>query len=126
MNLSFSFVALALIVAVPARAAPSVFVQSSSNSAFWNSEKTIGRILDKQAGPVTAKALSAFIAAERQFGSYDVCALSAATRDSYVGVDKQAANELQAYDAKGLTTYRTTATTPDGRQVIGQTVLFES
>lgn len=119
-------VSCALLSSAGASAAPSVFVQSSPNSAFWNSDKTIGRILEKQAGPVTAKALSAFLTEDRQFGSYDVCALSAATRESYVGVDKAAATELQTYDAKNWTTYRTAATTPDGRQVIGQSVLFES
>lgn len=126
MGMFHSLVAAAFILAAPAGAAPSVFVQSSPNSAFWNSEKTIGRILDKQAGPVTAKALTAFIAEERQFGPYEICALSAATRESYVGVDKQAAAELQTYDSKSWAIYRTTATTPDGRQVIGQVVLFES
>lgn len=116
----------ALAGSAAASAAPSVFVQSSPNSAFWNSEKTIGRVLEKQAGPVTAKALSKYIEDERMFGPYEVCSLSPATRDAYVGVDKEAAAELQVYDSKNWTIYRTAATTPDGRQVIGQSVLFES
>lgn len=120
------FAALACALPTTAVAAPSVFVQSEQGSAFWNSGKTVGRILDKQAGPVTTKALTQFIAGARTYFPYEICALSSATRDSYVGVDKAAAEELLAYDGNNAPIYRTAATTPDGRQVIAQAVLFES
>lgn len=109
-----------------ASAAPSVFVQSAQGSAFWNSEKNVGRVIDKQAGAVTAKALTKYIADNRMYYPYEVCGLSAVTKDTHVGVDKAVAAEMDEYASKGLTTYRISTTTPDGRPVVGQSVVFES
>jgi len=121
-----TFAVLALAFSVPAFAGPSVFVHSAKGSAFWNSEKNVGRVLEQQAGPVTAKALSKFISDNRVYGEYAICALSAVAKDTYIGVDKEIALELKEFSDKGLTIYRVSATTPDGRPVIGQSVLFES
>src|SRR5687767_6208432 len=107
--------ALLLLLSDPANAAPSVFVQSSPNRAFWNSEKNVGRVLEKQAGPITAKTLNKFIADDRAFEPYEICSLSAASREAYVGVDKAIASEMALYDQQGATVYRVSATTPDGR-----------
>jgi hypothetical protein len=52
--------------------------------------------------------------------------LGAATRETNVRDDKEKAAEMAQFDKQGLTVYRVAATTPDGRPVIGQTVLFES
>ena len=76
--------AILLMIASSASAAPSVFVQSAPGLAFWNSDKNLGRVLEKQAGPITSKALTKFISDNRLYGPYEVCALSAATRESYV------------------------------------------
>lgn len=118
--------ALLLFVSSAAVAAPSVFVQSVPGSAFWNSEKNVGRVIETQVGPITAKALTKFIAEDRIYYPYEVCNLTGVSRETYVGVDKAAADALAQYDKQGLTTYRVAAKTPDGRPVIGQAVLFES
>lgn len=118
-------VALSLAI-TPLGAAPSVFVQSSKGSAFWNSDKNVGRVLDKQAGPVTAKTLTKYLADNSLFDPFEVCALSAAGKDSYVGIDKEAAAELRQFDEKGWATYRVAATSPNGRSMVGQSILFET
>lgn len=115
-----------LFASTAAAAAPSVFVQSAPNRAFWNSDKNVGRVLEKQAGPITSKDLSKYIADNRIYHTYDVCNLVAVSRDTYVGVDKAAADEMAQFDNQGATIYRVAATTPDGRPVVGQAVLFES
>lgn len=118
--------ALMLFMSTAAAAAPSVFVQSAQGRAFWNSEKNIGRVMETQAGLVTAKALTKFIDENRAYYEYEVCNLTAVTPDTYVGVDKAAADEMAQFDQQGMTNYRVAATTPDGRPVVGQAVLFES
>lgn len=102
-----------VIAETAATAAPSIFVQGTP---FWNADKTVGRVLEKRAGPVTTDSLSAFLEQEREFDQYKVCALSALTDDSYVGVDKESAADIAAYKAEAAPTFAVRSRTPDGRR----------
>lgn len=111
------------IAASAAGAAPSVFIKADATTPFWNGTAE-ARILGKNAGRVTADVLSKYLADTMLYGTYAVCALEAASADSFVGLDRESQAGIDAY--RPHATWRAEATAPGGRRVIGQSVLFES
>ena len=115
-------VPLALMASTLAVASPSVFVRGESGFAWWLREME-GRILGKAAGPVTAEKLSAYLAVTMIYSPYKVCSLEAAQLDSFVGIDRATQAEIQESGQHAV--WRIEATTPDGRPVVGHSVIFE-
>ncbi len=118
----FVMAVAALAGSVAANAAPSVFVRSELGGVWWNGEMN-ARILGRAAGPVTAERLSAYLQEELIYGPYRVCALEAVQADTYVGIDRATQQEINA--TLPHVAWRAAGTTPDGRRVLAQSVLFE-
>lgn len=110
-------------LAVAASAAPSVFIKADATTPFWSGAAE-ARILGRNAGPVTIAALSKYLEDTMLYGTYAVCALEAASADSFVGLDRVSQGGIDAY--RPQVSWRAEATAPGGRRVIGQSVLFES
>ncbi len=115
--------AVALLSAATASAAPSVFVRSESNAAWWIREME-ARILEKSAGTVTAEQLTAYLEKTMVYSTYAVCSLAAVQSDTFVGLDQVTRTEID--ETKPHVAWRVDATTPDGRRVVGQSVVFEA
>jgi hypothetical protein len=81
------------------------------------------RILGQSAGPVTTERLSAYLEREMIYGVYRICSLEAVQPDTYVGIDRATQAEINATQPEAA--WRATGVTPDGRRVVGQSVLFE-
>ena len=112
----------ALATSAPATATPSVFVQSEPGGVWWNGQMN-ARILGQAVGPVTAERLSAYLEQELVYGPYRVCSLEAVQADTFVGVDRATQAEINA--TQPHVAWRATGVTPDGRRVVGQSVVFE-
>jgi hypothetical protein len=79
--------------------------------------------LGKAAGPVTAERLSRYLAEELVYGPYRVCSLEAVQSDTFVGINRDTQAEIaQTLPHVG---WRVSAVTPDGRRIVGQSVVFE-
>lgn len=113
---------MGLAGSVAATAAPSVFVQSEQGGVWWNGQMN-ARILGRAAGPVTVESLSAYLEEELIYGPYRVCALEAVQADTFVGIDRPTQEEINA--TLPHVAWRANGTTPDGRRVLGQSVVFE-
>jgi hypothetical protein len=120
--LRYAITVIALAASVPATAAPSVFVQSERGGVWWNGQMN-ARILGRAAGPVTVERLSAYLEEELIYGPYRVCALEAVQADTFVGIDRPTQEEINA--TLPHVAWRAAGVTPDGRRVLGQSVLFE-
>ena len=112
--------------ATSAQAAPSVFVppaQSGMNDS-WYQRKIVARVLGKSVGRTSLEHINAFLKEHVIYDTYSVCAVEPVEADTYVGLDKTAEHELldQQLDA----TWSLSLTTPDGRDVRVQSVLFEA
>ena len=81
------------------------------------------RILGRAAGPVTAERLSEYLERELIYGSYRVCSLEAVQSDTFVGIDRATQTEISA--TLPHVAWRATGVAPDGRRVVGQSVVFE-
>lgn len=103
-------------------AAPSVFVRAESGAAWWYGGIE-ARILGRAAGPATAERLSVYLEETMIYSPYRVCALEAVQADTYVGIDRATQAEIDA--TRPLVASRVSGVTPDGRRVIGQSVVFE-
>lgn len=57
------------------------------------------------------------------YGVYRVCSLEAVQPDTYVGIDR--ATQAEIDETQPQAAWRATGVTPDGRRVVGQSVLFE-
>jgi hypothetical protein len=114
--------AIALAASAAAGAAPSVFVQSEPGGVWWNGQMN-ARILGRAAGPVTTERLSTSIERELVYGSYRVCSLEAVQADTYVGIDRATQAEVNA--TRPHVIWRINGVTPNGRRVVGQSVVFE-
>lgn len=122
LRVLIGLVALGLF-AGPAAGEPSVFLRAGPTQPWWNGSIE-ARILRTSAGTISAKQLSDYVAETILYSPYSVCALEAVTGDTYVGLDKATQDQLEQY--RPMTTWRVEALTPDGRKVVGQSVLFES
>jgi hypothetical protein len=105
-----------------AHAAPSVFVRAESGYGWWLREME-ARILGKSAGSTTVRKLSDYLAETMLYSPYKVCALESADRGTYVGLDRP--TQLEIDETMPNVEFRIEATTPSGRKVIGQSVVFE-
>ncbi len=114
--------ALLVACSTAAAAAPSVFVRDEAGLGWW-SRPMEARILGKAAGPVTTDKLNAYLADELVYGVYSVCSLEAVEPDTFVGIDRS--TQAQINETLRNVIWRVAATTPDGRRVIGQSVVFE-
>jgi hypothetical protein len=105
-----------------ATATPSVFVSDESGFGWWL-RKADARILGQSAGSVTTAELSAYIEETMPFSPYRVCFMEAVQADTFVGIDRatQAAIEATLPDVA----WQVEGVTPDGRKVLGQSVIFE-
>lgn len=99
-----------------------MFVRSELGQAWWTRQMD-ARILGKAAGPVSTKALSAYLDRTMLYSSYAVCSLEPAQGDTFVGIDRATQAEIDATRAQ--VAWRAEAVTPDGRKVLGQSVVFE-
>lgn len=113
----------ALVFATIASAAPSVFVRTESGASWWIREME-ARILGKSSGTVTADQLTAYLKETILYSPYEVCSLEAVQGDTFVGLDRATQNEID--ETKPHVAWRIDATTPDGRRVVGQSVVFEA
>jgi hypothetical protein len=57
------------------------------------------------------------------YSPYRVCALEAVQSDTFVGIDRKTQTEIDEYRAS--VTWRQVGITPDGRKLLGQSVVFE-
>lgn len=111
------------LAASMASAAPSVFVKRAGFYAWWNSPME-ARILGKQAGPITAAVLSKYVHDTVIYSPYEVCSLEAVANDTFVGLDRETQTEIDA--TKPHVAWQVQSTTPDGREVLAQSVVFEA
>lgn len=116
------FLTLLLIFPYVASAAPSVFVRAEGGYAWWTRQME-ARILGQSAGAVTAKQLSDFLDLTMEYYKYKVCSLEAVSADTYVGVDRVTQAEINSTLA-GMTS-GIESFAPGGRQILGQSVVFE-
>ena len=114
--------AVLLALGMPVNAAPSVFVRRADGTPWWSSPME-ARILGQSAGSVTAERLSAYIGGTMIFSPYRVCALEAVQPDTFVGLDRATQEEIEA--TRPYVAWRIQGVTPDGRRVVGQSVVFE-
>jgi hypothetical protein len=116
--------ALAILfsMSAPAFAEPSVFVRGESGMAWWNGNME-ARIIGQQANTVTAKKLSAYLAEEMVFSPYEICSLKSVDASTFVGLDKQTQEGISS--TLPHVSWRQEGKAPDGREIIGQIVLFE-
>jgi hypothetical protein len=121
MNKAFSF-AMLFAFSTPALADPNVFVRSESGVAWWNGTME-ARIIGQQAGNVTTRKLSDYLAEEMVFSPYAICSLKSVDASTFVGLDKQSQEQITTYLPH--VSWRQLGKAPDGREIIGQIVLFE-
>lgn len=114
--------AILLAFGTVAAAAPSVFVRGSAGTGWWSREME-ARILGQSAGPVTAQRLSTYLEETMIYFPYRVCSLEAVQADTYVGIDRATQAEIDA--TRPYIAWRVEGVTPDGRRVLGQSVVFE-
>jgi hypothetical protein len=120
--LRFATIVAALAASTAASSTPSVFVRVEPGGTWWNGEMN-ARILGRAAGPVTAERLSEYLERELIYGPYRVCSLEAIQTDTFVGIDRATQTEINA--TLPHVAWRATGVTPDGRRVLGQSVVFE-
>jgi hypothetical protein len=99
-----------------------VFVRAGEDA--WYARRMEARVLGKAAGPITTDRLNLFIQRSREYYPFKVCALEPVENDTYVGVDRATQTELDALQRQ--ITWRVTGKTPDGRQLVARSVLFEA
>ena len=112
----------AFLANATAEAKPSAFIRGNAGLA-WYIAPMEARILSKNAGATTAERLSKFLEGSMEYYSYKVCSLEAVFPDTYVGIDK--ATQLEIDTAQKTAIWRLPVTTPDGRKISAQSVLFE-
>ena len=116
------FLSMLLLIPNIASATPSVFVRNEKGYAWWT-RKMEARILGQSAGSVTAKRLSDFLEETMVYYPYRVCSLEQIQHDTYVGIDRATQADINA--TLGDLNSRLMVTAPDGRQLIGTSVVFE-
>ena len=116
------FLVVLLLLPNIASAAPSVFVRDQKGYAWWT-RKMEARILGQAAQSVTAKQLSDYLQQTMDYYAYRICSLEAVQPDTYVGVDRAAQAEINSTLADMK--WRIDSVTPDGRKIVGQSVVFE-
>jgi hypothetical protein len=119
----FSLLGLLILVAFPAHAGPSVFVRGEQGMAWWNRDME-ARIIGRQAGDVTAKQVSDFLAETMIYSPYDICSLEAVDATTFVGIDKSTQEDINS--TLPHVSWRQDGKAPNGRQIVGQIVVFES
>jgi hypothetical protein len=82
------------------------------------------RILSKAAGTVNVEKLSDYIEETMLYSPYRVCSLEEVQADTFVGLDRETQADIDA--TRKDASWQVESTTPDGRKVLAQSVLFES
>ncbi len=116
-------IAALLMISTVTQATPSVFVHDEPGMAWWTRQMEV-RIVGKTAGTVTVKQLSTYLEETMIYSSYSVCALEAIQSDTFVGINRKTQTEIDQYRAH--VSWRQEGITPDGRKVLGQSVVFEA
>lgn len=111
-----------LLTATSLLAAPSVFVRNKEGYGWWLTEME-ARILGKAAGRTSTEQLSKYLQDTMLYSPYAVCALEAVQSDTYVGLDRAVQADIDA--TKPNVSFRIEAVTPNGRKILGQSVVFE-
>lgn len=100
-----------------------MFVRAETGLGWWL-RKMEARILGRAAGAVTVQRLNEYLGEELVYGPYEVCSLEAVLPDTFVGLDRATQAEINA--TLPHVSWRVAAVAPDGRRIVGQSVVFEA